>query len=65
MVLHLYGVAHLSSGERVKNNAKKVPKKVHSHLALALCKPGENRSDLEARITEGRLGNDKKGGSPF
>jgi hypothetical protein len=46
-VLHPYGVAHLSSGERVKKNAKKVPKKVHSHLALALCKSGENRLDLE------------------
>jgi hypothetical protein len=33
--------------------------KVHPHLALALCKPGENRSDLEARITEGRQGNNK------
>jgi hypothetical protein len=38
---------------------------VHPHLALALCKPGENRSDLEARITEGRLGNDKKGGALY
>jgi len=46
--LHPYGVAHLSSGERAKENAKTVTKKVHSHLALALCKPGEKPIGLRA-----------------